>query len=395
MRQLNFESIKQYIEFDERSSEYLLKLHPKAQPHFNAIIDDFYDAIQRHPDAHRAITGGDAQIQRLKRTLVAWLESVLLGPHDAAYVASHARIGRVHVRISLPQEFMFTAMNRIRSALCQLVLVEFSDEPNIQANILLALNQILDLELALMLDTYREDLMDRMRAQERLATIGQLAASIGHELRNPLGIIESSLYLLRTRVERLTAQDPRVEKHLGRIGAQVQVCNSTITHLLELARSRPPDKSWASLLKLVQAAIDNTVIGTQVKTTLNIPEDLKVLADPVQLRQVFANLFLNAMQAKEDCQITVSAQELPGGVWVDIVDDGPGIPTELSSRIFDALYTTRPKGTGLGLSLCRRILEAHQGELHLAQNPEPPQRPSGAHFKLWLPDHDPPQTEAQ
>ncbi len=382
MQQLDLESVKEYVGFDDESARLLRELHPLAEPHYERIVDDFYDAIQRHPDAHQAITGGDAQIQRLKRTLVRWLESVLLGPHDAEYVASHARIGRVHVRIALPQEFMFTAMNRIRSALTRIVIESYREDHETCAHTIEALGQILDLELALMLDTYREDLVERMRSHERLATIGQLAASVGHELRNPLGIIESSLYLLRNRVSDAAATDPKVEKHLSRISTQVRVCNSTITQLLELARSRPPTRAWRNLKQLVDIAIEYAPLGPEARVELSIPDDFEVLVDADQLRQVLINLFHNAVQSRTDVTIRVSVREVPGGHEIDVADDGPGIPSDISSRVFDALFTTRAKGTGLGLSLCRRILEAHRGEIQLVPSA------TGSIFRLWLPDHE-------
>lgn len=380
--QLDLESVKEYVEFDDASAKLLRELHPLAEPHLERIVDDFYDAIQRHPDAHQAITGGDAQIQRLKRSLVRWLESVLLGPHDDEYVASHARIGRVHVRIALPQEFMFTAMNRIRTALNHIVVDSYREDHDTCIATMDAVGRILDLELALMLDTYREDLVERMRSHERLATIGQLAASVGHELRNPLGIIESSLYLLRNRVADLAAEDPKVEKHLGRIATQVRVCNSTITQLLELARSRPPARSWRNLQQLVEIAIEYAPLGPESRVEVDVPEDFQVLADSDQLRQVLINLFHNSVQARTDVTIRVIARAVPGGHEIDVSDDGPGIPADISSRVFDALFTTRAKGTGLGLSLCRRILEAHRGEIQLVPSA------TGTLFRLWLPDHE-------
>src|SRR3954465_8037853 len=109
-----FESLKQYVGFTEASSSALRELYPLARPSFVPIVDDFYRAIEAHPGARAAITGGSAQVERLKQTLIQWLDSMLLGPHDETYYQLRARIGRVHVRIDLPQGFMFTAMNRIR-----------------------------------------------------------------------------------------------------------------------------------------------------------------------------------------------------------------------------------------------------------------------------------------
>jgi two-component system sensor histidine kinase HydH len=185
-----FENIKLYVGFNDASSAALRELHPIAAPSFQPIVDDFYAAIEAHPGARQAITGGQAQIDRLKQTLIGWMDKMLLGPHDEEYYALRARIGRMHVRIALPQQYMFTAMDRIRVRLLDVVRNQITgDAPKVE-RIATALNQILDLELAIMLETYREDLEAKHRNAERLATIGQFAASIGHELRNPLGVVE-------------------------------------------------------------------------------------------------------------------------------------------------------------------------------------------------------------
>ncbi len=376
-----FASIKGYIEFDESASALLAEFHPIAAPHFAVIVDDFYATIEAHPEAQRVITGGGEQIERLKRTLIAWLESVLLGPHDFAYLENHARIGRVHVRIGLPQQFMFTAMNRIRSRLIEIVHRGVSGDVEHRIAIARAINQILDLELAIMLDTYRENYIEKVRAAERLATIGQLAASIGHELRNPLGIIDSSLYLIRQRMTRESMEDPQLVKHWDKISAQVKHCSKTINNLLDLARDRPPMRRPVPLLPLVQRARELSALGPGIELAISAPDDLKLFADPDDMLHVLSNLLLNAAQAQGDSgRIEIEAAPSKGGVAIRVRDHGPGVPLENRERIFDALFTTKARGTGLGLALCRRIVVAHGGEIRLEQ------QGTGACFGIWLPD---------
>ncbi len=359
--------MKRYIGFTEATSATLSRLHPIAQPHFIAIVDDFYAAVEAHPDARAAIAGGAAQIARLKQTLIRWLETLLLGPHDQSYFELRARIGRVHVRIDLPQVFMFTAMNRVRSRLMEVI----RDEPAAEAEadaMRMALNQILDLELAIMLETYREDLITKNRGAERLATIGHFAASIGHELRNPLAVMESSLYLLRQHLGPEVAARPDVAKHLDRVGGEIARAKKTIHDLLDLARNRPPQRRPTDVRSLVESAEAASLLppGVRVKAT-GIPPQLTIDVDADQFRQVLVNLFINsthAMSGRGTIAVMADAPS-PAVIRIRVQDEGPGVADDARHRLFEALFTTKAKGTGLGLALCRRILEAHGGSIEL------------------------------
>jgi signal transduction histidine kinase len=375
-----FENVKLYVGFTQASSDALRELHPIARPFFQPIVDDFYAAIEDHPGARQSITGGQAQIDRLKQTLLRWVDKMLLGPHDEEYYQLRARIGRMHVRIALPQQYMLTAMDRIRVRLLDVVRTEIADDPAKAERVATALNQILDLELAIMLETYREDLEAKHRNAERLATIGQFAASIGHELRNPLGVVESSLYLLRQHLK-AEAEAPSVKKHLDRIGSEVQRANKTIHDLLDLARNRPPQRRSTPLRELVDSAAEAALLPAAMTLHVSVPADLALDIDPDQVRQVFANLFTNASQAlKGRGQIWVEVEPMSGdGARIRVRDDGPGIPAQDRARVFEALFTTKAKGSGLGLALCRRIMEAHGGSVEIES------RPDGAGFLLIFP----------
>ncbi len=380
-----FESIKGYVGFDDGSTALLRRFHPAAEGHFHPIIDDFYAAIQSHPGASASITGGDAQIQRLKQTLVSWMHDLLRGPHDEVYFEKRARIGRMHVRIDLPQSYMLTAMNRIRVQLVEVAREHLADDPSRSVATTRALHQILDLELAIMLETYREDLLVKNRTAERLSTIGQFAAGIGHELRNPLGVIESSVYLLRQHLTRDHVADPRITRHLDKINAEVQRSSKTITELLELARSRAPRRQITSVRALVISAIGAAQLPGHVEvTTLTQPDaDITINADPDQIVRVLTNLFINASQAMAGAgHIVVEGERAGPATILRVHDDGPGIPADVRPRIFEALFTTKSRGTGLGLALCRRIVEAHGGTIALSPSTQ------GASFVVTVPDTD-------
>jgi signal transduction histidine kinase len=374
-----FENLKQYVGFTEESTMALRELRPVAAPDFGWIVDDFYAAIEAHPGARAAIAGGDAQIARLKRTLIEWMDSLLLGPHDEAYYERRARIGRVHVRIGLPQGYMFAAMNRIRVHLLEVLRQKFSDLERV-AVIAKALHQIMDLELGIMLETYREDLVAKNRNAERLATIGQFAASIGHELRNPLGVMESSAFLALQHLD--SGGLPGVRKHLDRIATEIKRSNKTIHDLLELARNRPAQRVPTVVQPVVEAAVQAALLPSGVSVEMAMPAGLTGDFDADQIRQVLVNLFVNASQAMRGTgRVVVDGEATGSELRLRVRDDGPGVPLEVRYRIFEALFTTKARGSGLGLALCRRIMDAHGGtiELEAAQG-------RGASFLLTIPN---------
>jgi signal transduction histidine kinase len=383
LKNLTFlDNIKIYVGFDASSSAALRQAHPLVAPHFGPIIDDFYATIEAHPGARAAITGGAAQIQRLKGTLLKWIDEVFLGPHDEVYFERRARIGRMHVQIDLPQVYMLTAMDRIRvRSLSALRAASSSLPAEATERMITALHQILDMELAIMLETYREDLLAKNRTAERLATIGQFAAGIGHELRNPLGVVESSAFLLARRLEQLKIADPGLSKHVEKISIEVQRSNKTITDLLELARSRALTRRPIAADLLVAHAIATASLPAGVDAQVSGAVGVSLDADLDQMTRVVSNLLVNAGQAMNG----------KGRVWIDVRregtaavlrvrDEGPGVPADLRARVFEALFTTKAKGTGLGLALCRRIVDAHGGVLTL----EPSE--SGAIFQITIPD---------
>jgi signal transduction histidine kinase len=374
------EHVLAYVGFDERASAALREAHPLVAPQFTAIIDDFYATIEAHPDARAAITGGSAQIARLKQSLLRWIDELFRGPHDEAYFERRARIGRVHVQINLPQMYMLTAMDRIRVRSSD-VLRDADIEAAGLRRMLTALHQILDIELAIMLETYRDDLLAKNRTAERLATIGQFAAGIGHELRNPLGVVESSAYLVTRRLEQLQVTDPGVARHMEKITTEAQRSGRTISDLLELARNRPPKRRMVDCRQFVTQSLPAANLPAGVEVAVEVPDGVMVDIDPDQLARALTNLLINASQAMGGKgHIWVSAERQGAMSILRVRDDGPGVPSELREQVFQALFTTKAKGSGLGLALCRRITEAHGGTVTL----EPSE--GGAVFRISIPD---------
>ncbi len=158
-----FAELKRYVDFSAEDATLLAGFRATAAPHFERIAQEFYDQIRLHEEAHAVFTG-EAQIARLQRSLVRWLERVFSGTYDEAYFAGTTAIGRVHVKVGLPQRYMFTAMALIRQSLMAIVEASVPDGMPVAR----AICRLLDIELAIMLESYRDDSITRLQHALRL-----------------------------------------------------------------------------------------------------------------------------------------------------------------------------------------------------------------------------------
>ncbi len=225
--------------------------------------------------------------------------------------------------------------------------------------------------------TERKQAEEEMRRQretlyqsEKLATMGQLLAGVAHELNNPLSVVMGQAALLRQSI-RSKQQSERAQK----IVQAADRCARIVNNFLALARQRPPERQPVQLNQVVREAVELLAYPLRVdgvEVSFELTEELPILrADPHQLHQVVVNLVANAHQAMRETA-TPRRLRLKTGVsidgqhvWLEIRDNGPGIPPELQGRIFEPFFTTKPPGvgTGLGLSLCQGIVENHGGRI--------------------------------
>ncbi|HEX8825015.1 MAG TPA: protoglobin domain-containing protein [Archangium sp.] len=378
MAETLFEELKRYVDFGPADEQALRSLHELSQAHFSEIAHVFYTRILEHEGARKALAG-ESQVGHLKVTLRGWMEQLLKGPWDESYYQLRCRIGRMHVRIALPQHYMFGAMNHLRQEFNRIIDEHYLTQPEALRVTRVALGKILDIELAIMLHTYREDLLAQQARSERLSTFGQLVGSIGHELRNPLGVIETSLFILKGRP---LATDERALKHLDRIGEQVSLANRIVTDLLDMIRDRPLKREPLRLEEVWKDALTSVPLPAGVSLRVEGLGELPSLqGDPGQMRQVFVNLMENAMHAVgEQGTVSLVASTGPDAVELVLEDSGPGVSDTIRRRMFEPLMTTKARGIGLGLPLVKRILERHGGSIAYA-----PREGSGARFVLKLP----------
>jgi signal transduction histidine kinase len=209
---------------------------------------------------------------------------------------------------------------------------------------------------------------------------------VGHELRNPLGIINSAVYYLK--LVQPDAND-KVRKYHAMLEQEVRNADKIITDLLDFGRVHSADHELVSVSELVQRVLERYPVPLPVVLSLDLSPNLpKVFADPRQMEQVLGNLVVNACQAMNDGgQLSVISDQLSvdGGQWVRIAvkDTSVGIPPENIKKLFEPLFTTKAKGIGLGLPISQKLAEANGGWIEVESEPG-----KGSTFTVYLPAQD-------
>jgi signal transduction histidine kinase len=362
-----YQMLQKYVGWsaaDEARISHILLL---VRDDFPRLIEDFYDAIQGNPQTASVITGGPEQIERLKQTLLFWIENLFSGRYDADFVQRRWQVGLRHVQIGLDQVFTNAALSRLRNGLLSTLGAAYSQQPNpgdVQEmlQMITTLNRLLDLDLAVIECAYQSQYSKRVRRNERYATIGKVSGGIAHELRNPLNVVKTSVYYL------LNAKSPSPEKkqtHLERIERQVTRCDEIITTLTDFARLPDPVIELFDLRSLLKECVQENVHRRDIEVHLAIDEAVEnMLGERKQLRIAFGNLIRNACEAMEQGgQLTINCAPKQEAVYISFTDEGCGIPPERIPEITEPLFTTKARGIGLGLAVTKMILDQHKAAL--------------------------------
>jgi PAS domain S-box-containing protein len=193
----NYREMQHYVRWGDADASALRALLPHVEPLKERISEEFYERVREHPGAN-AIFRDEAQVRRLQQTLQVWVVELLTGPHDEAYFERRCRIGAVHARVGLSQRYVFAAMSVLRQHLERITTEAFAGDPGMEAKIRLALARILDLELTIMLETYRTTLVARIERVDRLArdTMAQKLAAAELRYRDAIESAQALVMVL-------------------------------------------------------------------------------------------------------------------------------------------------------------------------------------------------------
>jgi signal transduction histidine kinase len=240
-----------------------------------------------------------------------------------------------------------------------------------------------------------EQIEEQERLRDRLASLGEMAAGIAHELKNPLAGIEVMAGLLRRQVP----DSKDAQSLLADILSEAKLANAIVVEMLEFVRPVRLQMERTDLADVLQQSVtmaESKARRGEVRVAMHVEPELPMIeGDHHQLSQVFTNLVANAFEALDGKgHITISASTstieadpafvgvLPPtpAVMVDVADDGPGVPADVTDKIFNPFFTTKVTGTGLGLAIVRKIVDAHDGRIDVSSAPD-----TGTRFRVTLP----------
>ena len=386
-----FEEMKRYVGFSEEDTRLLQAVGSRVDPYLSSMSERFYDQITQHPEAGKVFTGGQEQIDRLKRTLQVWAKRLFRGPYDEDYAAERYKIGVRHVLIGLPQRYMISAMGVVRIHL-QESLGEILLSQTTQLEITrLALDKILNIDLNMMCESYFQESIRSFRELNRrleranleLAELShvktEFLATTSHELRTPLNSI---LGFTRLILDGLCDNRDEERELLRDVYSSAEHLLSIVNDLLDVA------KIEAGKLRLAPETVDLKSVIQEAKAVVNFQATAKhltlidetegsplplVMADQARAKQVLINVLSNSVKFTDKGWITLRARSFAdrGFVELEIQDTGIGIAPSKQPHLFekfqqlDSSFTRQQGGSGLGLAICRTLVEMMGGRIKL------------------------------
>ncbi|HEX9204422.1 MAG TPA: ATP-binding protein [Candidatus Deferrimicrobiaceae bacterium] len=217
-----------------------------------------------------------------------------------------------------------------------------------------------------------KDAQQQLLQSEKLAAVGKIAATVAHEINNPLAGVFTYIKLMERRLEKKSDGDTeKFREYLSTMGREVERTSAIVHNLLDLTRQMEPSKKLCDLNRLIEESlviVQNKLKLHNVEVENRMDPLQSMNVDPSQMKQVFINVFVNAAEAMRDGgRLVVRTFRKPGdhSAVLEFEDTGVGIPPEIMDKIFDPFYTTKEKGTGLGLSVVASIIRRHEGRVEV------------------------------
>lgn len=433
---------KAFLEFAEEDAVLLKELHVRLEGRRDAFSVAFYNLLQRFPETARLLGDGE-KLERLKRVQTVYFSQLTEGEYGAGYVENRLHVGVIHQRIGVSPRWYVGAYRKYLDELMPLIFKLLDGDTEKCFATYSALLKIIFFDMELTLDTYfhtehqqRIATLSRMNEEirlanqqveqaqsnllqsEKMASIGQLAAGVAHEINNPIGFVYSNLGTLEKYVQdtfglldlyeqaegliadaemlaKLKAAKDKLDIAFIKVDLQALMGESKdgITRVKKIVQSLK-DFSHVDAVDEwhfsdLHNGIDSTlnIVNNEIRYKANVVKEYGELPEveslSSQLNQVFMNLLVNASHAIEERgTITIRTGQQGDEVWVEVADTGKGIAPEHIKKIFDPFFTTKPigKGTGLGLSLSYGILQKHHGRIEVQS-----EIGKGTTFRIWLP----------
>jgi len=212
-----------------------------------------------------------------------------------------------------------------------------------------------------------EERTRELKDAERLATIGETAGMVSHDIRNPLQSISGELYLAKEELDSLSDSDVKknLNESVGMIEEQLVYINKIVSDLQDYAKPLFPQIESVDLHELLRDILPQLSVPETIQVIVEVEKSFpKLMVDPSFMKRVFSNLFLNAAQAMPNGgKLIVKGFCKNRTAYISVEDTGVGIPEEVKPKIFRPLFTTKAKGQGFGLAICKRMIEVHNGKI--------------------------------
>jgi signal transduction histidine kinase len=376
-----------FLQFSTQDEENLKALSEVFKPNIPDIVSSFYQYLQKFEDTSLLLTD-DIIKTRLLKAQSRYLERLTQGNYDHQYLADRKRIGVTHSQVGLTTKWYIGAYNLYLHLLYPLIFQAYSDKPEQVQDSLLSLTKILMLDMQLAMDAYIEhqQLESQHIQSERFTAIGQLAAQVAHEIRNPLSSIELNLDLLADEILDEPKAGTQESRNLLRsIRNEVDRLADIVSEYLTFARVPRFEFEEESMNAIVQKFchfVKPQLHQSKITLKLDLDESLpSLLLDTEQIQRILHNFLKNGIEAMpEGGEFTFRTRTKSEHIVLEITDTGEGISHSDLKKIFDPFFTTKRDGTGLGLPIAQEVIKHHQGEILCESIPK-----KGTKFSITFP----------